>query len=108
MGGANAGPGVGTMGACGANAGADGTRGDWPGGGCVPGVEPDMAGGTATGEGAPPAIGGATPTIVPLSLLGGPPLAPGGAPIGRGGLPAAGAGGPPGAAPAGGTFGIWG
>jgi hypothetical protein len=92
---ANAGAGVGTD-AWGANAG--------PGMGCGPGVDADITGGTATGDGAPPAIGGATPTIVPLSLLGGPPLAP----MARGGLPAAGAGGATGAAAAGGAFGIWG
>ena len=109
MGGANAGPGVGTIGAWGANAGALGTRIAGPGGGdCEPDVDADIAGGTATGDGAPPAVGGATPTIVPYSLLGGPPLAPGGAPIGRGGLPTPGAGGATGAAPAGGALGIWG
>jgi hypothetical protein len=45
---------------------------------------------------AEPGIGGATPTIVPLSLLG-----PGGRPAGRGGPPGAGGG----AAPGGGIIG---
>jgi serine/threonine-protein kinase PknG len=75
--GAKAGPGVGTRIA---GPGAPGT---------CPGKAP---GGWATGEGALPAVGGATPTMVPLSLLGGPPLAPD-APGGRGtALPAVGAG----------------
>jgi hypothetical protein len=56
---------------------------------------PIPCGGPPNGE--PPGIGGATPTIVPLSLLGGPaaPAAPGTAdPGGRGpGTGAAGAGG---------------
>ena len=75
---------------------------------CWPGVDAPIGGGTATGDGAPPAVGGATPTIVPLSRLGGPPLAPGGAPMGRGAAPGAAPGGAAGAAPAGGAFGIWG
>jgi hypothetical protein len=43
-------------------------------------------------------MGGATPTMVPFSLLGGPELAPAGrgAPGGRGGAPAAGVGDVPG------------
>jgi hypothetical protein len=51
------------------------------------GAEADPTGGTATGDGAlPPVVGGATPTIVPFSLLG-----PAG---GAGGAPAAGRGAP--------------
>jgi len=42
--------------------------------------------GTLTGDGPPPPVGGATPTMVPFSRLAGPD-APGGAPAaGRGGL----------------------
>jgi hypothetical protein len=52
------------------------------------------------GAGAAPGMGGATPTIVPFNLLGGPaaPAAPGTADIGRGGAGAGAAGAGAGAA----------
>jgi hypothetical protein len=50
--------------------------------------------GPAIGAGAEPAIIGATPTIVPLSLLGGPAIGGDGAAGPAGGAPAAGDGAP--------------